>query len=216
MPRAQLLLLLVMRSASVALSLQLSPAPETRRQWLVHVTAGAATAAALPQTARADPSFVSSLQGPVQDAIAPGHWLGQFVGINSKTEKWEFASSSPAEVSAALVGVLNGLTPERRSKLLIPEFKIARADAANVHVLTWTKAEWLDTFDVSFEPRKGGGCVATASFYATGFLPTSIPFAPLANVAMAWFPFGSPGPRGEMLQDFRLRALKGLVGKELG
>ena len=81
----------------------------------------------------------------VQDAIAPGHWLGQFVGINSKTEKWEFASSSPAEVSAALVGVLNGLTPERRSKLLIPEFKIARADAANVHVLTWTKAEWLDT-----------------------------------------------------------------------
>ena len=70
-------------------------------------------------------------------------------------------------------------------------------------------------FDNRYRSGQDARVVATASFYATGFLPTSIPFAPLANVAMAWFPFGSPGPRGEMLQDFRLRALKGLVAKQL-
>ncbi len=153
------------------------------------------------------------MQGPLQDAIAPGHWLGQFVGLNSRTERWEFAAS-PGDVSAALVAVLDELTPERRAKLLIPEFRVARADAGGVHVLTWTKAEWLDSLDVRLEPRRAG-TAATASFYATGFFPTSLPLAPLLNVGMAWLPFASPGPRNEMLQEFRLRALKGLLDKKL-
>ena len=108
------------------------------------------------QPAHADPSFLSSLQGPVQDAIAPGHWLGQVIGINSKTEQWEFAAS-PSTVSDMLVSVLNELTPERRAKLLMPELKITSSDATHVHVLTWTKSEWLDSFDVRFEARRSGG-----------------------------------------------------------
>ena len=48
--------------------------------------------------ANAAPSFVSSLQGPVQDAVAPAHWIGRLVGINSKTEEGAFADSSPTEV----------------------------------------------------------------------------------------------------------------------
>lgn len=115
-----------------------------------------------------------------------------------------------------MVEVLEGLTPERRTKLVMPEFEIKTANDKKIHVLTWTKLEWLDTLDVTLAPTSSkGGCVAKASFYATGFLPTNIPLAPLLNVAMAWFPFASPGPRGEMLQDFRLRALKGLVTKNL-
>ena len=175
--------------------------------------AGAPALVALPGAAIADPSLLSTVQGPLQDAVAPGHWLGQFVGLNSRTERWELAAS-PAEVSAALVDVLNELTPERRAKLLIPELRVARADAGGVHVLTWTKAEWLDSLDVRLE-RRGAGTAATASFYATGFFPTSVPLAPLLNVGMAWLPFASPGPRSEMLQEFRLRALKGLLDKKL-
>lgn len=114
-----------------------------------------------------------------------------------------------------LVSVLNELTPERRAKLLMPELKITSSDATHVHVLTWTKSEWLDSFDVRFEARRSGGCVATASFYATGFLPTSVPLAPLINVALAWVPFGSAEPRGGALQDFRLRAIRGLLTKKL-
>ena len=98
--------------------------------------------------------------------------------------------------------------------MLIPELRVARADANHVHVLTWTKAEWLDSLDVRLENR-GAGTAATASFYATGFFPTSVPLAPLLNVGMAWLPFASPGPRNEMLQEFRLRALKGLLDKKL-
>ena len=194
--------------------------PSSSRRRLLHQTGTAAAAAAASsattplRAAHAEPSLLSSLQGPIQDGIAPGHWVGQFVGINSKTERWDFGASSPAEVSAALVAVLNELTPERRSKLLMPEFRIARADASAVHVLAWTKAEWLDTLDVQLEKR-GRGCAATASFYATGLVPTSIPLAPLINVLMAWFPFGSSEPRGGLLQDFRLRALKGLLTKKL-
>uniref|UniRef100_A0A7S0ENH3 Uncharacterized protein n=1 Tax=Phaeocystis antarctica TaxID=33657 RepID=A0A7S0ENH3_9EUKA len=212
--RASLRLILgVLLCSQEALSLRVPPPLASRRRWLAGAGAAAA-ASAVPALASAAPSFVSSLQGPVQDAVAPGHWLGQLVGINSKTEEWTFADSSPAEVSAALVAVLAELTPARRELLLIPEFKVTQADASKVHVLTWTKAEWLDTLDVKLE-KKGRGCVATASFYATGLLPTSIPLAPLVNVAFAWFPFGSPGPRGEMLQDFRLRALNGLLAKKL-
>ena len=135
--------------------------------------AGAASVLA-PAAARAAPSLLSSLQGPVQDAVAPGHWIGQFAGLNSRTETWEFAGAAPGEISAAIVGVLEELTPERRRKLLIPEFKITRADAKHVHVLTWTKSEWLDSFDVELSETERGGTSAKASFYATGFFPTSL------------------------------------------
>ena len=45
---------------------------------------------------------------------------------------------------------------------------------------------------------EAGGTQAQATFYATGFFPTSIPLAPLLNVALFWFPFASPSPRGGM------------------
>eukprot|EP00531_Pseudo-nitzschia_arenysensis_P007851 CAMPEP_0116137688 /NCGR_PEP_ID=MMETSP0329-20121206/12376_1 /TAXON_ID=697910 /ORGANISM="Pseudo-nitzschia arenysensis, Strain B593" /LENGTH=243 /DNA_ID=CAMNT_0003632609 /DNA_START=58 /DNA_END=789 /DNA_ORIENTATION=+ len=191
----------------------------SRRQWLASA-AGMIAATAAPIAANADPSVVSKVQGPLQDTIAPGHWIGQFVGLNSRKETWEFPKNTPEEVSKALVDVLEGLTPERKAKLFMPEFQIQKANSQKVHVLTWTKLEWLDTLDVTLAAKEnsegsGGGCVAKASFYATGFLPTNIPGAPIVNVGMAWFPFASPGPRGEMLQDFRLRALKGLVTKKL-
>lgn len=168
--------------------------------------------------ANAAPSFVSSVQSPLQDLIAPGHWIGRLIGINSRTERWEFPpGTTPSRVSAALVQTLDELTPDRRSKLLLPNLKIVRADSSGVHVLTWTKSEWLDTFDVSYANGggDGAGCVATARFYATGFLPTSIPLAPLVNLGLAFVPFASPGPRGEMLQEFRLRVIKALLDKKL-
>jgi hypothetical protein len=92
------------------------------------------------------------------------------------------------------VGVLDELTPERKEKLYIPNFDITQADASKVHdVRTWTKNEWLDSLDLSLR-EENNGCVAKSSFYATGFLPTSIPEAPLVNIGiMAWFPFASPG-----------------------
>uniref|UniRef100_A0A7S1B8B4 Uncharacterized protein n=1 Tax=Corethron hystrix TaxID=216773 RepID=A0A7S1B8B4_9STRA len=184
-----------------------------RRQWLASAL-GTATVVGTASVANADPSILSSVQSPVQDLIAPGHWIGQFVGLNSRQETWNFPMNSPAEVSEALVEVLEELTPERKDKLIIPEFRIQRADAQKVHVLTWTKLEWLDTLDVTFS-KSNGGCVAKASFYATGFFPTIVPLAPLLNIGMSWLPFASPGPRGEMLQEFRLRALKGLTTKKL-
>ena len=46
----------------------------------------------------AAPLLVSTLQGPVQDAVAPAHWM--LVGIHSNTEHWAFATSSPAEGAA--------------------------------------------------------------------------------------------------------------------
>ena len=194
-------------------------AASNRRQWLAS-SFGIATAASSIASANADPSIVSKLQSPIQDAIAPGHWIGQFIGINSKQETWDFPNDTPSEVSKAIVDVLEGLTDDRRAKLYMPELDIATANDQRVHVLTWTKLEWLDALDVQLKGldgknENGDGCVAKVKFYATGFLPTNIPGAPLLNIGMAWFPFGSPGPRGEMLQDFRLRALKGLVTKEL-
>jgi hypothetical protein len=218
MTRLLFVILLLVLGTSWVFSLQSSPkttattraapaaAASSRRQWLASSGGIATVVATTSVAANAEPSLVSKIQGPVQDIIAPGHWIGQFVGINSKQESWNFPKNTPEEVSRAIVEVLEGLTPERKAKLIIPEFEIQTADAKRVHVLTWTKLEWLDTLDVRLANGSGGGCVAKASFYATGFLPTIVPGAPLLNVGMAWFPFASPGPRGEMLQDFRLRA----------
>jgi hypothetical protein len=188
----------------------------SRRRQFLFQAAGALSTAPVILAANANPSIISSIQGPVQDIIAPGHWLGQLFGINSKTVQWTFKNASPEKVSKALVDVLEDLTPDQRSKLCIPNFSITRADSSNVHVRTWTKNEWLDSMDVSLKTSSDGvGCIAKASFYATGFLPTSIPGAPIINIEFAWFPFASPGPRGEMLQDFRLRALESLVSRRL-
>jgi len=161
-------------------------------------------------------SIFSSLQAPIQDIISPGHWLGQFVGINSRTVEWtKFPPpTTKEEASKALVEVINDLTPIQLTKLCMPNYAITTSTTSNVHVRTWTKNEWLDSLDVQFIGEKTT-CTAKASFYATGFVPTSIPGAPIINTAFAWFPFASPGPGGEMLQDYRLRVLEALLIKKL-
>mmetsp|Transcript_19205 Transcript_19205/g.24720 ORF Transcript_19205/g.24720 Transcript_19205/m.24720 type:complete len:266 (-) Transcript_19205:113-910(-) len=194
-----------------------SESDSNNRRRFLSQTFGALSSISVVQAASANPSIISSIQGPIQDIIAPGHWIGQLVGLNSKTYQWTFPDASPEQVSKALVDVLQDLTPEQKSKLYIPNFDITRADSNNVHVRTWTKNEWLDSLDVSLTTKASSPSttVAKASFYATGFLPTSIPGAPLINIGMAWMPFASPGPRGEMLQDFRLRVLESFVAKRL-
>lgn len=57
------------------------------------------------------PSIFSQLQGGVQGIVAPGHWLGQFIGINSHSESWEF-DASPDEVSKAMVDAIRDITPK--------------------------------------------------------------------------------------------------------
>ena len=125
--------------------------------------------------------------------------------------------SSKEEVSAAFVDVLGELTEAQKKRLLIPNFDIVEKTSDHVHVLTWTKIEWLDALDVRLSETDEGTCVAKVSFYATGFLPTSIPGAPFFNVALAPLPFASPAPstsdypaeyRGGMLQKFRVRELR--------
>ena len=193
-----------------------------RRSMLVQTVTAAtvvtATSSSLPANADSGntQSIFSSLQSPVQDIVSPGHWLGQFIGINSKSVKWtKFPpSTTKEEASKALVEVINDLSPDQLSKLYMPNYVITASTTSNVHVRTWTKNEWLDSLDVQFI-GEGTTCTAKASFYATGFLPTSIPGAPIINTAFAWFPFASPGPGGEMLQDYRLRVLEALLIKKL-
>lgn len=173
--------------------------------------------------AGAEPSAISAAQGPLQDQLAPGHWFGQFLGVNCHTETWAFESSKE-EVSAAFVEVMQGLTDKQKEILLIPNFDIVEQTSSRVHVLTWTKVEWLDALDVRLADAEDGGCVAKCSFYATGFLPTIIPGAPLFNVLLSPLPFASPAPstreypvqfRGGMLQKFRVGVLKELMAENL-
>eukprot|EP00961_Rhodomonas_salina_P052697 706522-Rhodomonas_salina.2 len=55
-------------------------------------------------------------------------------------------------------------------------------DASRVHVLTWTKSEWLDALDVSLAPTAAGGTKASVSFYATGTISPLPTTQPLSNV----------------------------------
>ena len=56
------------------------PATSRRRQMMIQL-AGVLTATTVQPivAANADPSLISSTQGPIQDIIAPGHWIGQFL-----------------------------------------------------------------------------------------------------------------------------------------
>lgn len=159
----------------------------------------------------ANPSFLSTIQGPLQDKLAPGHWLGQFLNLNSRAVTWEFPDKNAQQVSTAITDVLDNLSDDQREKLFIPEFTIVEANDQKVHVRAWTKKEWLDALDVTFTPNSQNGCTAKAKFYATGFLPTSVPGAPILNIGLAFFPFVSPGPNGKLLQDFRLEKLEELI-----
>jgi hypothetical protein len=150
--------------------------------------------------------------------------LGQLLGVNSHSETWQIDDSSPADVTSALVEVLNGLTDKQKSILLMPNFEIAEKTDTKLRVRTWTKFEWLDVLDVSCAETEAGGCVAKVSFFATGFLPTSIPGAPILNMVLAPMPFASPAPtskeypvefRGGMLQSFRVKQLKEMVAEQL-
>jgi len=70
--------------------------------------------------------------------------------------------SSPEIVAAAFVEVLEELTEEEKTRLLIPNFDIVEKSASRVHVRTWTKIEWLDSLGVClcacgsnlYEPEK--------------------------------------------------------------
>merc|ERR1711966_235471 len=110
----------------------------------------------------------------------------------------------PEKISTAVVTALRELSPAERTRLLVPNFEIARQDNEKVHVRAWTKSEWLDVLDVRLKRTDSGGTEAYVSFYATGFLPTSIPGAPLINTVLFFMPFASPGGRGGFLQNFRI------------
>ena len=59
-----------------------------RRLFLGQFLATTTATMASPLVAHADPSALSKLQGPLQDSIAPGNWIGQFLGLNARTVTW--------------------------------------------------------------------------------------------------------------------------------
>lgn len=217
------------RSATVSvkpslISLSMREQTVSSRRDALRAAGGMAAAilAGAPLAVSAAPTSLSTIQSPLQDRLSPGHWFGQFLGVNCHQETWAF-ESSPEDVSAALVEVLEELDEETKARLLIPNFDIVEKTADRVHVRTWTKIEWLDALDVSFVETEEG-CLAKASFYATGFLPTSFPGAPILNVALAPLPFASPAPssaqypsefRGGMLQKYRIKQVQAMLAEKL-
>lgn len=71
------------------------------------------------------------------------------VCVSVSLSVWQFESSK-ADVSAALVEVLEELTEEEKARMLIPNFDIVDKSEDRVHVLTWTKIEWLDSLGISY------------------------------------------------------------------
>ena len=68
-------------------------------------------------------------------------------------------------MSTALEDVLKTLTPQQRSALVMPNFEVVVARSDKVHVLTWTKLEWLDSFDVSLKKMPDGECLIYSVTY---------------------------------------------------
>jgi len=48
----------------------------------------AAFLAGAPSSVSAAPTTLSTIQSPLQDLLSPGHWFGQFLGVNSHYETW--------------------------------------------------------------------------------------------------------------------------------
>eukprot|EP00924_Labyrinthula_sp_SR-Ha-C_P014798 maker-scaffold_43-snap-gene-1.35-mRNA-1 protein AED:0.10 eAED:0.10 QI:156/1/1/1/0.5/0.33/3/163/178 len=124
----------------------------------------------------------------------------------------EFASKSHEEIEQWTLDIsfqeAYSLVRERARDLnpdLYEEYKAELNENEAYFELTvlTPKAKWLDMVSLSFKPDEEK-TVVYAKAFSTGFLPLTVPFAPIFNTFFFWVPFLDPnGECSKWLQLFR-------------
>ena len=166
-------------------------------------------------------SRIARAQAPLQYALRPAVWLplpSRGAVTHASTQRWRMrAGTSANETFDALVEAFRELARASRGAPASAVACVAcRCDgelgggrfAHVVHAVDSTRlratllslppAEWLDAAEVEVAEESGRGAdakdgrvVVVARCFATGFLPVSVPLAPLLNVLLFWVPFAS-------------------------
>ena len=166
-------------------------------------------------------SCIARAQAPLQYALRPATWLplpSRGLVTHASTQRWRMgAGTSANEAFDAIVEAFRELERASRARPAAAVACLAcRCDtdvgggrfAHVVHVVDSTRlratllslppAEWLDAAEVEVAEESGKGAdakdgrvVVVVRCFATGFVPVSVPLAPLLNVLLFWLPFGS-------------------------
>jgi hypothetical protein len=143
------------------------------------------------------PSAISRFQGPLQAAIRPAAWIPGFRNIRYHSERWG-CSNSVGEV----FGKLSELAREYSvARSLMDAYVVVHKEDHESHFLalhTYTPvAEWLDVVEIKVTGYRGSeGCAVNITSFSSGFLPTTVPLAPLLNIAFFWVPFSGRDNQG--------------------
>ncbi|CAM9335883.1 unnamed protein product [Discosporangium mesarthrocarpum] len=129
-----------------------------------------------------------------QKTIKPGILLPGFRFPHNWKERWTVPDADPEDVTKdigvaadrMMMGAEDGYIYHLDELRYSVSGKIGHAT-----LIILTKSRWMDMVD--FEVRKpadgGAGSVVLAHGYSTGFLPVSIPLAPILNIPLCILPF---------------------------
>lgn len=160
----------------------------------------------------------SRIQGPVQGWLAPASHLGQFIpfGWNSYSKTF-VVSTPPAEASSRFLEAFFALPKEELHGMMIKAYEVTKNQvsddgrSAALRLNTWTAREWLDVLDMRFRRTSDTTTEVRVSFFATGIIPTKVPFALPINALLFFVPFSSPDPiNGGLLQPKRVATMEKL------
>eukprot|EP00924_Labyrinthula_sp_SR-Ha-C_P006425 maker-scaffold_57-snap-gene-1.5-mRNA-1 protein AED:0.02 eAED:0.02 QI:115/1/1/1/0.66/0.5/4/31/179 len=120
-----------------------------------------------------------------QIQVPSGTWLKFALGSHQEIEEWTFTGTL-SETYESLLSAVGELDP----KIYDLWKKSSSEESAFIKVTVITPgAKWLDLVELKLRKGEEGETVVAARAYSTGFLPLSIPLAPILNIAFCWFPF---------------------------
>mmetsp|Transcript_39336 Transcript_39336/g.64027 ORF Transcript_39336/g.64027 Transcript_39336/m.64027 type:complete len:219 (-) Transcript_39336:404-1060(-) len=150
---------------------------------------------------RAQVGCISRFQSPIQAFLRPGSWIPWCRNIRYHAERWVLSVNRITvhkkfmEAIQFFVKSDSGILGQEKIMIYNEDEKQGTAT-----IYCFTKgAEWLDVLEVRFSEPSGlldeEKCVATIRSFSSGFIPTSVPLAPLLSVALFWIPFAGNDPK---------------------
>eukprot|EP00924_Labyrinthula_sp_SR-Ha-C_P006480 snap_masked-scaffold_80-processed-gene-0.3-mRNA-1 protein AED:1.00 eAED:1.00 QI:0/0/0/0/1/1/3/0/177 len=116
--------------------------------------------------------------------IPSATWLKLPLLMHREVEEWTITGQL-SDTYETLVSISENLD----QKIYNIWSKSISSDSGYIKIAVLTPgAKWLDIVELKLK-NKDEVTLVTADSYSTGFLPLSIPLAPLLNIAFCWFPF---------------------------
>ncbi|GBG25797.1 Hypothetical Protein FCC1311_020162 [Hondaea fermentalgiana] len=143
-------------------------------------------------------------QRSIQTKLRPALVLPGVRNLHSEEQTWVVAASAKETLEAIwkAASELEEYEPAKREEKKL-----------TVDYLT-TKLKWLDQITIEVVSESQDSTTLKVVDGSTGFLPLTIPLAPLLNIVLCWFPFGDNGKCAATMSTLRKKTAQNL-GKDI-